>query len=70
MFDFTQHTTSLICRQGKGSLFRSLKSFPQEACRPALSIILIIFFCKQKFLYYKNHQPTGSNHENSKVHGP
>jgi hypothetical protein len=44
MFDFTQHTTSLIYRQGKGSIFRSIKRFLHEACRPTLPIILKTFF--------------------------
>ena len=50
MFDFTQHTTSLIYRQGKGSTFRSLKRFLQEACQPTLPIILITSFCNRKIL--------------------
>ena len=53
MFHFTQHTTSFIYRQGKGSIFRSLKRFLQESCRPALPIMLKTFFCNQKILYLK-----------------
>ena len=44
MFDFTQHTTSLLYRQDKGSISRSLKRFLQEACWPTLPIILKTFF--------------------------
>jgi len=37
MFDFTQHTTSPVYTQGRGSIFRSLKKFLQEACWPTRS---------------------------------
>jgi hypothetical protein len=56
MFDFTQHTTSLIYIQGKGSIFRFLNRFLQEACRPVPPIILKTFFCNRKMLediYYE-----------------
>ena len=52
MFDFTQHTTSLMYRQGNGSIFRSLKRFLQEACRPPLPIILITFSCTTKSWWF------------------
>ena len=62
MFDFIQHTTSLIYRQGNGSIYRSLKRFLQEECRSALPIILIIFFVTEKFFYFQDHHLTGSDH--------
>jgi hypothetical protein len=57
--DFTQHTTSLTCiyRQGKGSMFRSLKRFLQETCRPTLPIILITFICNQKIFILAGSPP-------------
>jgi len=69
MFDFTQHTTSLIYRQDKGSIFRSLKRFLQEVCWPALPIILKTFFVIEKFLYFQDYHPTekhfiSNEHEN------
>ena len=57
MFDFTQHTTSLIYRQGNGSTFRSLKRFLQETCWPTLPIILMTFFCNQKILTLSGSPP-------------
>jgi hypothetical protein len=62
MFDFTQHTTSLIYRQRKGSIFRFLNRFLQEACRPVPPIILKTFFCNRKILKHSGSPPTGSNH--------
>jgi hypothetical protein len=56
-FDFTQHTTSLIYRPGKGSMFRSLKRFLQETCRPTLSVILITFFCNRN-IFILSGSPT------------
>jgi hypothetical protein len=32
-------------------VFRSLKRFLQEICRPTLPIILITFFCNRNFFY-------------------
>jgi hypothetical protein len=69
MFNFTQHTTSLIYRQGKGIIFRSLKRFLQEACRPVLPIILKIFFCNQTILILSGSpphrvKPISNEHEN------
>ena len=57
MFDFTQHTISLMYRQGEGSIFRSLKRFLQEACWPTLPFILIAFFCDWKILILSGSLP-------------
>jgi hypothetical protein len=57
MFVFTQHTTSLIYRQGKGSIFRFLNKFLQEARWPAPPIILKTFFYKRKILILSGSPP-------------
>ena len=57
MFDFTQHTTSLIYRQGKGSIFRFLNRFLQDACRPVQPINLKTFFCNRKILILSGSPP-------------
>ena len=57
MSDFTQHTTSLICRQEKGSIFRSSKRLLQEVHQPALPIIRKSFFCNLKFLILSGSPP-------------
>jgi hypothetical protein len=56
-FDFTQHTTSLMYQQGKRSMFRSVKRFLQETCRPTLPIILITSFCNRKIFILSGSPP-------------
>jgi hypothetical protein len=57
MFDLRPHTTSLIYKQGKGSIFKSLKRFLQEAYRLVLPIILRTFFCNRKILVLSGSPP-------------
>ena len=53
------YTISLMYKQGRGSIFKSLKIFLQETCLPTLRNILIAFFCRRKiFFYFWGHLPT------------
>jgi hypothetical protein len=63
------HTTALIDRQGKGSMFRYLKRFLQDVCPPTLPVFLTAFFCSRKIVILSWSPPTGSHcisdgHEN------